>query len=375
MFFKKIFFIDKRYLNHFDWVTLLLVFLLSLVGLAFVFSSTYTCEVPFSTYFKKQLFGIISGLILFFIFTAIDYRTLMRLGYFLYFTTIVLLIITIIKGSIGMGAKRWINLGIFKFQPSELTKLFFPPFLSYYLYCENSSGEFKTKDILIPFLVLGFTLLLILKQPDLGTALIILFSSLILFWLAGASKKFFLIFLILGFLGAPIIWNNLKEYQKTRILVFLGHGESKKQRYQIEQSLIAIGSGGLFGKGFLNGTQNRYMFLPEKRTDFIFAVMCEEIGFLGTFLIIILYIILFFRLIYITFTINNFFAQILAFGLVIHIIISTFVNISMVMGLLPVVGIPLPFMTYGISHIWITFASLGWFNSIATRRFYISIRT
>src|SRR5262249_48895149 len=144
----------------------------------------------------------------------------------------------------------------------------------------------------------------------------------------------------------------------------------KKERYQIEQSRIAIGSGGLAGKGFLNGTQNKFQFLPESRTDFIFAVICEEWGFLGALIVIFLYAALFIRLFYVISTIKNVFAQLLAIGLIIHIVLSTLINMSMVVGLMPIVGIPLPFLSYGISNLWICFASLGWFNSIAMRRFY-----
>ena len=215
--------------------------------------------------------------------------------------------------------------------------------------------------------------MLIIKQPDLGTGLIILFSSAIMIWLAGINKKFFIWSLIIFSFTAPILWKCLKPYQRKRIEVFLGAGDRKKERYQIEQSRIAIGSGGLTGKGFLNGTQNKFMFLPEGRTDFIFSVLCEEWGFIGASILILLYILLFIRLFYVINSIKNFFSQLLACGLIIHIVISTVINISMVMGLMPTVGIPLPLMSYGITHTWITFASLGWFNSIATRRFYLSM--
>jgi rod shape determining protein RodA len=152
--------------------------------------------------------------------------------------------------------------------------------------------------------------------------------------------------------------------------VFLGEGDARKERYQIEQSYIAVGSGGLCGKGFLKGTQNTLQFLPESRTDFIFAVVCEEWGFLGALIILWLYLLLFYRFLTIIGTIKDFYAQLLAVGLIIHIIISTFMNIGMALGLLPIVGIQLPFMSYGVTYLWITFASLGWFNSIAMRRFY-----
>ncbi len=366
--------IDRRYFRNFDYISFFLMFIISAIGLLFVFSSTYTKDIPFSLFFKKQLLGIVSGIIIYFLCCAFDYRVLEKYGYFLYFATIFLLLFTIIKGTIGMGAQRWVNLGIVKFQPSELAKLFFPPFFSYYLYTEENISRMDLKTLFPVIGILLFSVLLILKQPDLGTGLIILFSGIFLLWLAGLNRKYFIWSAIFCILAAPYLWKALKPYQKKRIEVFLGAGSSKKERYQIEQSQIAIGSGGLTGKGFLQGTQNKLLFLPESRTDFIFAVICEELGFIGALFIIILYALLFIRFYFVISSIKNFFAQIFASGLIIPIILSTIINISMVMGLLPIVGIPLPFISYGVSHIWITFASLGCYNGIACRRFYISLQ-
>ena len=366
--------IDRRYLHSFDWMSFLLMLVLSGIGLLFVFSATYSPELPYSLFFKKQLFGILSGIIIYFVCCSIDYRTLERAGYFMYFATIILLLITIIKGSIGMGAQRWIDVGFTKFQPAELSKLFFPAFVTYYLCTEQQDvGPLKFSNYVPVLLVLASSFVLIKMQPDLGTSLIVLFSGTVLLWLAGLSRKFFALSFLALCLTAPVVYASLKPYQRTRIMVFFGGGDSKKERYQIEQSRIAIGSGGFEGKGFLNGTQNTFNFLPESRTDFIFAVICEEWGFLGALIILFLYTFLFIRLFAVIATIKNFFAQLLALGLIIHIILSTIINICMVMGLMPIVGIPLPFLSYGVSNLWISFASLGWFNSIAMRRFYLSL--
>ncbi len=361
-------FFDTRAINYIDWVSLFLILFLTGIGLAFVLSSTYAPEQPISTFFKKQLFGIISGLIIYLIFCFFDYRILCREGYTAYFIVLVLLLFTIIKGHVGMGAKRWMSIGLFKFQPSELVKLFFPAFVTTYyahatLHHPPSIGFFTS----LIALLLASTLL-ILKQPDLGTALIILFSGVIMLWIMGIGKKFF-IYAALIFVGAaPITWHFLKPYQRKRIEVFLGGGDKQKERYQIEQSAIAIGSGGLFGKGFLKGTQNILRFLPESRTDFIFSVICEEWGFLGAILIIFLYAFLFLRIFAIIKAIPMFPAKLLAIGLFVHILLSTLINIMMVIGLLPIVGIPLPLISYGITNLWITFASLGWINGIFIRR-------
>jgi len=166
----------------------------------------------------------------------------------------------------------------------------------------------------------------------------------------------------------PISWKMLKPYQKKRVAVFLGYGESKKERYQIEQSQISIGSGGLLGKGILRGTQNRFSFLPERRTDFIFSVLCEELGFFGALLVILLYLLLFIRVFTIIMRIESPFIQLFAIGIVAHIFISAIINMFMVTGLLPIVGIPLPLMSYGLSNLWTTFISLGWLNSIKIQK-------
>lgn len=359
---------DRRRFHYFDWISFFLIVIFSIISLLFVFSATYMPEQPMSIFFKKQTVGIGIGFCIYFVMCLLDHRSLERWGYVLFYGTMGLLVFTLFKGSMGLGAQRWIDLGFIKFQPSELAKLFFPAFFTYKI-SENQGGIISI-NIYGPILMIVLcSIFLILKQPDLGTALLILFSSLMLFWLAGINKTFFLALAFVGIVCTPLVWNYLKPYQKQRIIVFFGGGSSQKERYQIEQSRIAIGSGGVWGKGYLQGTQNRLNFLPESRTDFIFSVICEEWGFVGACVIIILYMLLFLRLFYVAHTINNVYMQLLALGLVLPTVVSAFINMSMVIGLLPIVGIPLPFITYGITHIWITFASLGWFNGIASRRF------
>jgi rod shape determining protein RodA len=219
--------------------------------------------------------------------------------------------------------------------------------------------------------VLLISFILIAKQPDLGTALILLFSTFTLLWFCGVlSNRFFIIMGFFLLLITPLLWYGLKPYQKQRIAVFLGYGDIQKEAYQREQALIAIGSGGIFGKGFLQGSQNKLQFLPEGRTDFIFAVICEEWGLLGALLIMILYSILFYRFYtrIILFTNKN--AQFLAIGMIVHIVISMIINCAMVLGMLPIVGIPLPLLSYGITHLWITLISLGIFQNITMNRLY-----
>jgi rod shape determining protein RodA len=367
--------IDRRYFRYFDFIGFILTLVILGLGLLFVFSATYKPEKPFSLCFKKQALGALAGMGLYFFFCLKDLRKLARWGYFFYFVILALLVYTIVGGWIGMGAKRWISLYFVRVQPSELAKLFLPVFIAYY-FSEQELPKYYTqlkiplRDFIFPLSVILMSFLLILKQPDLGTALLVTFSGFVLVWFVGIDKRFFLILGFVGILGAPFLWKCLKPYQQNRILVLMGQGDLHKERYHVEQSKIAIGSGGLVGKGLLCGTQNKLDFLPEDHTDFIFSVVCEEWGFLGALLVILLFGLLFSRIIFIIICLPGLFEQIVAIGLLAHILFSVCINIGMVTGMLPVVGIPLPLMSYGLSNLFVTLASLGWINNIAIRRFY-----
>lgn len=361
---------EKQTFRYFDFTHLLIALSICCIGLLFVFSATYHEHAPFSIFFKKQLFGIVTGLGIYALFTVIDYRISMRYGYFTYFFLTAILFFTLIKGSIGMGAQRWLDFGFIRLQPSELAKMLFPAYMVYILSTSDQSlpPPFKTFIPILGMLFISF--FLIRRQPDLGTALLVLFVALTLCWIAGLSRTFFIVLacLIIGTL--PFVRYVLKPYQQKRIAVFLGYGSADKERYQIEQAHIAIGSGGLCGKGLLHGTQNKLHFLPEGRTDFIFAVLCEEWGLVGALFVLGLYCALFLRSLIIIKQLNDFYMQLLALGLILHIIYSTIINICMVLGLLPVVGIPLPLMSYGLSNLWVNMASLGWFQNIAMQRLF-----
>ncbi|MBD3231881.1 rod shape-determining protein RodA [Candidatus Dependentiae bacterium] len=368
--------IDRRYFRYFDWISFCITIILLIIGLLFIFSSTYNSEKMFSIFFKKQFFGVVSGIFIYLYFCIKDLKRFDRLGYLFYFVILFLLTYSLFVSVLTMGAKRWISLYFFKFQPSELSKLFLPIFIAYY-FSENNLNDYKFvtqqipfKKFFFPISILLISFVLIGKQPDLGTALVILFTGLILLWFIGINKKFFFISMILMTIFSPFLWSILKPYQKQRILVLLGQGDIKKERYQLEQSKIAIGSGALTGKGFMQGTQNKLAFLPENHNDFIFSVICEEWGFVGAIFVLLLFCILFIRISFIIFQLNSFFEQIIAVGLISHFMLSVCINIGMVVGILPIVGIPLPLISYGITHLWINLASLGWLNNIAIRRFY-----
>ncbi len=353
---------------HVDWFSFLLTALIGSIGLLFIYSATHTPHHHTSIFFKKQAIGLAMGIVVYWLCATLDYRSLMRWGFFGYFCVIALLAFTLFKGSIGMGAQRWINLFFFKLQPSELAKPLFPAFVSYCFYTHHETYYGRWQDFLPILCMLGISFVLILKQPDLGTALIIAFSGLLLLWLAGLSKKFFLISGVLCLLAAPLFWQTLRPYQKNRITVFCGGGTTQKERYQIEQSTIAVGSGSVWGKGLFRGTQNKLQFLPESRTDFIFAVLCEEWGFVGACTLLALYAVLFLRSIFMIRLIKAPYAQLLAIGLLLHVMLSALINIAMVIGLLPIVGIPLPLFSYGLSNLFISFGSLGWVQGIYTQQ-------
>lgn len=279
-----------------------------------------------------------------------------------YIFTLILLIIVEVAGHTGMGAQRWINLGFFKLQPSELMKIAIVLELARY-FSNTQLDEVKTiKGILIPSIVIAFPVLLIMLQPDLGTSLMILFCAISLFYLAGVQWwKFALAGGIIASI-APILWHFLHDYQKNRILTFLDperdpHGAG----YHIIQAKIALGSGGAWGKGFLLGTQSHLNFLPEKHTDFIFTMFSEEFGMLGGSLIIILNLIIISYGYWFAFNIHNsnYFGKMVILGLNTNYFLYVFINIAMVIGLLPVVGVPLPLISYGGTVIISVMASFG----------------
>ena len=364
----------RRYFRYFDYINLTCTLALLTLGLAFVYSATYTTTNPYSIFFKKQLFGAVTGMGLYFLFCTVDIRGVSRWGYYGYLITLGLLAYTIVGGWVGLGAKRWISLGIIRFQPSELAKVLFPFFVATHLEDKQiqrpRNEPLQTRDFYLPLIGLSAAFLLIFRQPDLGTALIVLFSGGLLLWTIGLPRIIYVTAISVTLLASPVLWHTLKPYQKQRVMTMLGHGSKNRERYQIEQSLIAVGSGGITGQGYLQGTQNKLLFLPEDHTDFIFAVVCEEWGFLGALLVIGLFCLLLGRLMLVVATSPTMFEHIVVTGLLLYLLLSFLINVGMVIGLLPTVGIPLPFMSYGVTHLWCALVSTGILNNAAIRRFY-----
>lgn len=367
--------IDRRILRNFDWITLSLVLLLSLAGIMTIYSATRSPlpggEMP--SYYIKQSYWLCIGIIALIAVVSFDYVWLRRYAYILYGVGLFLLILVLFLGRTGMGAQRWLNIGIFSFQPSEVFRLFFVIAVSRYL------GEIRSRLGLVSSLKAFFLLaflpaVMLVKQPDLGTALILLFVFLSIAASKGFQKKVVLLVVLIGIVSIPflgnILWEGLKDYQKNRLVAFV---EPKVDPsgigYHINQSKVAIGSGKFVGKGYLKGTQGPFRFLPEKHTDFIFAVFAEEWGFAGSLVLLFLYLALILRGLDTARKAKDEFGNILALSVSFMFAIYFFINVGMTLGIMPVVGVPLPFMSYGGTSLLANFVAAGILINVRTRRF------
>jgi len=289
----------------------------------------------------------------------------------LYLIGLVLLILVLLIGDTVKGSQRWINLGLFRFQPSEMAKLTVPMMVSWFL--ANKSLPPNFWRLLIAGALIIIPVLLIAKQPDLGTSLIIGFSGIFVLFLSGISWRLIASFVTLGASCLPVLWYVMHDYQRRRVLTLLNpEADPLGAGYHTIQSKIAIGSGGLYGKGWLNGTQSHLEFLPERSTDFIFAVYSEEFGLLGVILLMILYITILTRGMVIAAQAQDAFSRLLAGSLTLTFFVYIFVNMGMVSGILPVVGLPLPLISYGGTSLVTMMASFGLLMSIHTHKRLLS---
>ncbi|MFA5983964.1 MAG: rod shape-determining protein RodA [Methylococcaceae bacterium] len=300
----------------------------------------------------------------------INPRQFKRYSALLFGIGIALLLAVLIMGQIGKGAQRWLDIGFFRFQPSEMIKITTPMMMAWYL-AEHSLPP-KWRHILIAGTLILIPTLLIAKQPDLGTALLVASSGAAVLFFAGLSWRF--LFSIAALLAglAPIIWHLMFDYQKARVLTFLNpEADPMGRGYHIIQSKIAIGSGGIYGKGWLGSTQSELDFLPESSTDFIFAVFAEEFGLLGCLGLLVLYLLIIGRCLYIAAQAQDTYSRLLAGSLAFTFFVYVFVNIGMVMGVLPVVGVPLPLISYGGTSIVTLLAGFGILMSIHTHKKFL----
>ncbi len=350
------------------FIILVIALLICAIGVLCIYSSTYQKEGLFwQTIYGRQILWMIIGLVFFFIMSNLDYRRLWDLTYILYGVAIFLLLLVIILGVIRLGAQRWLRIAWFNFQPSEFSKLIIVIFLAKYFSSKSldnvSLSTYKFgifRGLVLPFILVAVPMGLIIEQPDLGSGVLILLIFIAVLFVTGVKFRYIFLFLLLLILPLPLFWHLLRDYQKERLLVFLNPNiDPLGAGYTIIQSKIAIGSGGIFGKGWLSGTQSQLHFLPESHTDFIFATFAEEWGFLGSAVVIILYYFLIREGIKIAQRTSDYFGKLLAFGISLMLAIQVFVNIAMNMGLAPVVGLPLPLMSYGGSSVLVTFISLG----------------
>ena len=363
---------DRRIFQNFDWTLMVLVLSICAIGILNIYSAGYAAgerQIPF---YLKQIQWIILGLIIMMVIFFIDYRLIIKGAYVIYGISVALLVLVYIYGYTMHGSQRWLTLGGFVFQPSELMKLTIIIALARYFDDHKSNESYKLKELFIPFLIVIGPFLLILKQPDLGTALIIMliFASIIFF--IGVNWKSFFIALAGGLIFIPIGWLFLKDYQKERLITFFNpEKDPLGAGYHIIQSMIAVGSGGFFGKGFLNGSQTQLKFLPEQQTDFVFSVFAEEWGFIGGMVLIIMFISLILWGLKIALHARDLLGTIIAFGITALISWEVFINIGMVLGILPVVGIPLPFLSYGGSAMVALMTAIGLLMNINVRKFIL----
>jgi len=335
----------RQKLLRLNWELVLLIVLTASIGFAMLYSAA---NGSFDPWASRQISRFSVGVAMMLVVALVDIRLWLRGSYIIYGACLMLLAAVELKGSIGMGAQRWLDLGFFQFQPSELMKITVILALARYFHGFDVDEAGRLRNLWIPVLIVVAPIALVLRQPDLGTAMVLAMVGGGMFWLGGARLWQFGVVAAGVAAAVPLAWQFLHAYQKQRIFTFLNpENDPLGSGYHILQSKIALGSGGLFGKGFLEGTQSHLNFLPEKQTDFIFTMLAEEFGLIGGVGLIALYGLLIAYGVFIAFRCRSQFARLLAMGLSVNFFLYVFINIAMVMGILPVVGVPLPLISYG----------------------------
>ncbi len=349
-----------------SWGLVLLTTLISVIGFAMLYSAANGNVDPWAS---RQMLRFSIGLALMLAIALIDVRFLFRWAYLAYFGTMGLLIAVELMGTTGMGAQRWIDLRFIQLQPSELMKVVIVLALARYFHGLSPEEIARPFYLLVPILLTLAPAALVLKQPDLGTAAMLLMVGTAVFFCAGVRLWKFAVVGVLGLSAIPIGWQFLHAYQKQRVMtLFNPENDPLGAGYHILQSKIALGSGGLFGRGFLQGSQSHLNFLPEKQTDFVFTMLAEEFGMVGGLVLLGLYAVLMIYGLAIAIRSRNQFGRLLAVGIACNIFLYIFINIAMVMGLIPVVGVPLPLISYGGTAMLTIMAALGLIMSIYIHR-------
>jgi len=360
---------DRRLVQNFDWLLLGLVCAITAMGLVNLYSAGYNRGEGTPLYIK-QLYWLAVGLALMLLTLFYDYRHLEKLGYPAYLLSLLLLVGVMVAGKMVSGSRRWLPLGPFAFQPAELTKVAIILLLATYFNRRPWLGKMRLKELLLPGVLVLVPVGLIIKQPDLGSGILVTLvaASMILFvgvhWRTLAALALTLV------VSSPMIWGFLKDYQKQRVLTFLNPDQDPLGAgYHIIQSMIAVGSGQFWGKGFLQGTQSQLYFLPEQHTDFVFSVFAEEWGFVGSVVLLLLFTGVALWGLQVARDCKERFGQLLALGVTALIFWQIFINLCMVTGFLPVVGIPLPLFSYGGSSLITTLLGVGFLLNIRMRRY------
>ena len=349
-----------------SWSLVFWLCAIATIGFFMLYSAANASMDPWTT---RQMVRFALGLVLLLCIAMVDIRLVMRYAYLLYAVTFALLIFVEVRGVIGGGAQRWIDLGIINLQPSELMKVALVLALARYFHSLSLEDTGRPLLLVIPLMMVIFPTILIIRQPDLGTALMVVMGAGVLFFMAGVRLWKFASLFVAGLAAIPIVWPLLRDYQQDRILTFLNpERDPLGAGYHILQSKIALGSGGLFGKGFLQGTQSHLNFLPEQQTDFIFTMLAEELGLVGGVGLIALYLIVLAYGFATAIRCRHQFGRYVAIGVTTTFFLYVFINVAMVMGVIPVVGVPLPLISYGGTALLTIMLCMGLLMSVHVHR-------
>lgn len=363
--------IDRRLFTNFDWVFFGLVLLLVAVGIMNIYSASASYKVIGLPFHLKQLSWLAAGLVLMVVVCSIDYHIFEDLSYWFYGAVLVMLILVMLVGRTSMGATRWLNLGFMNIQPSEPMKIVIVMTLARYFSRFTVQDGLGFRDLMYPLLLVGVPALLIMKQPDLGTAVLVLLVAGSVMLFVGIRWQV-IVTGLLAFVPALYFgWHYyLRDYQKNRILNFMDpERDPLGSGYHLIQSTIAVGSGGVLGKGYLKGTQTQLRFLPEQHTDFAFSVFAEEWGLVGSLVLLMIYLFLVLWGLQIAGRCNDRFGRLLAVGVTAMLCWHIVINVGMVIGLFPVVGVPLPFLSYGGTSLITSMTGVAILLNVSMRRF------
>ncbi len=362
--------IDRRILPAFDWRLAASAAGLAALSVLIIYSTSGLHSSLFrrSLYLKQATWAVM-GLFAMILLCRLHYRTIWRFAYPIYGVILTGLLLTALIGRAGLGAQRWLSIGPFAFQPSEFMKLSLIVLLARYF--EDHKDDLRApRTFILPILLTLLPAALVLRQPDLGTAIMLLFTSASILVLMGLKMRYFVMLGTLGAVITPVLWRFLRDYQKSRLLVFIDPGmDPMGAGYHLAQSKIAVGSGGLIGKGWMAATQSQLNFLPANHTDFIFAGLAEQLGFIGSLGLLLLYAYLFSKGLRLAKDARDLFTMVTSFGIVSMMALQVVINIGMVVGIMPVVGIPLPLLSYGGSAMLMNMLAVGLLLNIRMHRY------